>query len=728
MLRMGTVKAGRRATQGIRHARPAPRVWLLGMLAAALAVKLIVLAQLGSHPLLQPHGELDTSYYVELARKVAHEGPLAVTEPFFVSPLYVFFLALVFGLSGDSLMVARIAQIVFGTAAVGFLYLTARQWFGERVAGIAAILYVLTGFFTYSEILLLQSALDPFLAACALYFLSRAQVDGRRWLPAAAGISMGLFALNRPNALLYGLAAAMLMAAVSWRRSAGRTPASKAWLAAGKPAIYLAGLLVVLAPNALRNYAASGEAILISSHGGLNFFMGNHAGADGTYQSIAGITPSIAGQARDARRAAEVALGRPLSTGDVSTYFYLLAWDWIREHPGEAIKLFARKLAILVNKTNVALNYSFDFYRQEPTLLRFLLIGPWLLVPLGLIGLFLPSQRAGLPGFWVWASFIPIYGLSVAIFFVSDRYRLPLLVPMCVTSAATIGWLIERCCARRAAQLAAPVLALVPVFAVTSWNLRLNSGLADEQTTKAVWLIEQGEYDQAREYAARIMPRHSHPGMLRYQMGMALAVARRPEDAIAQFRHALEFDETQNAIHLALGQTLASVNRPAEAVPHLTRVYDGGYEQKTSGPLLVWALAISGRTGEAVRRLSSFPDGIASQPETALFLGSTALEGHDLDQAIRWFRLAVALAPVQAECQFKLGAALLVANRPQEALEPLETAARLDPQNAGTHRNLALAYARCGRFAEALAQGEEALRLDPNDAQLRAFLKTLPRL
>ena len=59
-------------------------VWILG---AALAVNTTVLVQLGGHPLLQPHGELDTTYYVELARRVAAGGPLAVREAFFVSPL-----------------------------------------------------------------------------------------------------------------------------------------------------------------------------------------------------------------------------------------------------------------------------------------------------------------------------------------------------------------------------------------------------------------------------------------------------------------------------------------------------------------------------------------------------------------------------------------------------------------------------------------------------------------
>jgi Flp pilus assembly protein TadD len=698
---------------------------LLVLLVVALAIKAITLAQLGNHPLLQPHGELDTTYYVELARKVAHSGPLAVAEPFFVSPLYVFFLALVFKVSGDSLMAARIVQIMLGTAAVAFLYLTARQWFVERIAPIAAVLFVLAGFFTFSEIVFLQSALDPFLTSCTLFFLSRTQVDDRRRSLAAAGISMGLFVLNRPNALVFGLAAPVLIAIATWRRPAGRTPVSRIRLAAGRPAIYLAGLLFVLAINALRNYAASGEAVLISSHGGLNFFMGNHAGADGTYHRIAGITPSIAGQARDAQRVAEEAMGRPMSTGEVSSYFYLLAGDWITEHPGSAIRLFLRKIAILINRTSVALNYSYEFYRQEPTLLRFLIVGPWLLVPLGLVGQFLPSQRAGWPGFWVWASFIPIYGLSVAMFFVSDRYRLPMLVPLCITSAATIGWLIDRMRARRPVHLVAPALALGLAFTATSWNLGLNSGVDDERTTKAVWLIEQSELDQAQEYAARISPRHSRPGMLRFQMGVALASAGRPADAIEQFRQALEFDGNQSAIHLALGQALASAKRPAEAVPHLTRVFDEGYEQKISGPLLVWALVSAGRTDEAVQRLSALPDAVAEQSETALFLGSTALEGQDLAQAARWFRLAVALAPGEAEGYISLGAVLLLADRAQEALEPLEAAVRLDPQNAGVQRDLAVAYARCGRFAEARAQAEQVLRLDPNDSQARAFLRSL---
>jgi Flp pilus assembly protein TadD len=101
------------------------------------------------------------------------------------------------------------------------------------------------------------------------------------------------------------------------------------------------------------------------------------------------------------------------------------------------------------------------------------------------------------------------------------------------------------------------------------------------------------------------------------------------------------------------------------------------------------------------------------------------MQGHDAAQAARWFRVATALAPDQAEGHFRLGA-LLLANRSREALEPLETAVRLDPRHAAARRSLAFAFAILGRFDQARVQGEEALRLDPADAQLRAFLKSLP--
>ena len=703
----------------------ASAAWLVGLPVAALAIKGTVLAQLGGHPLLQPHGELDTAYYVELGRALARDGLASSGAPFFVSPLYVYFLALVFKLCADSLSAARLVQIALGAAAPPLLYLTARHWFGEPAARIAAVLYLLCGFVTFSEVVLLQSALDPFLAVGALYLLTRAQEAERGVLPAAAGLAAGLFALNRPNAIAYGVAAGVLMALFSWRRAGGRRHAVVP--AAGRAALFFAGLVLAPAANALRNYAASGEAVPISSHGGLNFFMGNHAGADGTYQAVAGLAPSIASQARDAGRLAEEATGRTMSAGEVSANYYRLALEWIAGHPADALKLLLRKIAILVNRTDVGLNYSYAFYRGEATLLRFLFVGPWLLMPLGVIGLWCNNRRAENPGYWVWASFIPVYGLSVAAFFVADRYRLPLLPPLCATSAAALVWLAGRMRSRKPAGLAVPLVVLAAAFAATGRDLGLNDGLEEEQARRAAWLVQQGSYDEAREYVAGLRARGSRRSVVHFRYGEALAAAGRDEEAIAEFRRALEISPEAHVAALSLAQALARLGQPEEAAPHLARIFDAGYERRLSGPLLVWALVSSGRVDEAVRRLSSFPEDLAEQSETAVFLGDVAFEGGNPVEAERWLRLAAARAPGRAEVYVKLGTALLMQGRPQDAVAPLENGVRLEPRNGAAHRNLALAYAGCGRFAAAHAQAAEALRLDPGDAQAEALVKSLRR-
>ena len=700
---------------------PRDLVWLLG---AALAVNATVLVQLGGHPLLQPHGELDTTYYVELARRVAAGGPLAVRDAFFVSPLYVYFLAAVFAVH-QSLAAVRVVQIGLGTAAVGFVYLTARLWFDPRVARVAAALALVTGLFAFNEILVLQSALDPFLAACALYLVSRTQADDARWPLVAAGALLGLFALNRPNALVYGAAVPALVAFASWPRG-GR-------VALGRGALVLLPLAVVIGANAARNYAASGEAVLISSHGGLNFYIGNSETADGVYDRVEGVTPSIRGQVRDATRLAEAAEGRPLSASEVSAYFFGRAWAWMTAHPGAAARLFVRKLALVLNRTDVPLNYSYAFYRlDEPTLLRALVVGPWLLMPLGLVGLILGARRTDFHRspvkYWVWASFVPVYGLSVAAFFVSDRYRMPMLVPLSVSAAALVVWAFDRLRARRFAAVVAPAAAVLLVSVIAGWPSGLDDGLGGERTRKALWLVEEGRYDDALRYVAEIAPHHSHPGVLHFRVGEALTAAGRYDAAIAELMGARRIDGARPAIELTLGQALLMDGRSGEAVSHLAAALDGGFRPEASGPWLVRALAAAGGTKEAARALAALPDAVveAAQVDTQVELGTLALRLEAPGAAERWLRAAVAHAPDRAEAYEQLAVALVMLGRPAEALGPIETACRLAPSSASAHLNLAVVYAQLGRFAEAREQAETAARLDPTEPRAAALLKALP--
>ncbi|HET8644407.1 MAG TPA: glycosyltransferase family 39 protein, partial [Vicinamibacteria bacterium] len=393
---------------------------VLALVAAALLVRLIVVAQVQGHPLLRPSGVLDDAVYVQLAQRAASGDWALGPGAYYVSPLYAYFLAVLFRL-GLAVVHAQVVQAVLGAVAVLLVAKTAARLYGRVAARVSAALGAACGVIVSNEALVLQSALDPFLAALALERLSAALEHSARprWL--AAGGAFALLGLNRPNAFLAAAAVAALLPLLLRTR---RALVSALLLAAG--------VAIVLAPVAVRNRVVAGEWILVTSHGGLNFWIGNSASADGTYQAPPGITPSIEGQSRDMRRIAEAAAGRALTDAEVSSHFYGLGWQWIREHPGASARLFARKLAYTLHRTEVPLNYSYAYWsREEPTLLRVLPVGAWLLVPLGLAGLFVERRMEG-RAFAVWAAFLPAYALSVAAFFVAWRYRLPLLTALCV--------------------------------------------------------------------------------------------------------------------------------------------------------------------------------------------------------------------------------------------------------------------------------------------------------
>ncbi|MGE5832864.1 MAG: tetratricopeptide repeat protein, partial [Acidobacteriota bacterium] len=449
----------------------------------------------------------------------------------------------------------------------------------------------------------------------------------------------------------------------------------------------------------------------------------------GIYDRIPGITPSIVGQMHDSTRVAEADAGRRLTPNEVSDYFYQLAWRWIAGHPSDASALFVRKLALVINSANVPLNYSYAYYsRDENTLLRFLAIGPWLLVPVGVIGLLLAGARVRRDGFWIFASFVPVYAVSIALFFVSSRYRMPLLVPLCPLAAATLMWVSDRIRERDARRLAPVALGIIAVGALAQWNLKVDDGRSGERTRKAVWLIEQGDYENARRYLATITAEPGYPPALRFKVGEAFATAGKYDDAIAQYREALRSDEHDSTAALALGQALVVDNRSREAIAPLEMAFGHGFRPEVTSVWLVRALVLSGETKRAHDTLAALWDDIfASRYETGYELGELALEIGDAVQARRLLTAAVRLKPDSAGAQEKLGVSSLLLGKPADAVGALETACRLDPVSASAHLNLAVAYAQLGRTSEARTTAERALQLDPAEPRTRALLNKLSR-
>jgi len=344
-----------------------------GAAAVVFVVKLAVMLQLKDHVLTQPDAGLDTTAYIGLAERVLG-GDLGLGPgQYFLSPLYIYFLSLALGI-WHSFAFVRFVQIVLGTGAVMCVFITADEWFGRRAAWTAAALATLTGIFTFYESLILQTALDPFLTAAALACVTLGLTrNDRRWF-LLAGLMFGIHVCNRPNVALPAVVIALLLAV------------TRRWQAAAAFSLAFAAALV---PVTLRNIVVSGYwSPVTASHGGLNFYIGNNADADGSFHAVPGVTPDVKGQQEDTRRVAEQAMGHRLDDAGVSSYFYGLGWAWIRGQPLAAATLFARKIALVFSAKYLWLNYSYQFFaHDELTLLSAMFVGPWLLMPLGLSGL-----------------------------------------------------------------------------------------------------------------------------------------------------------------------------------------------------------------------------------------------------------------------------------------------------------------------------------------------------
>lgn len=640
---------------GVRAARPYVLLFL-----AALGVKGAVLYALGDHPLLQPTGVMDSAVYLSYARS----GPPAVA--YFISPLYLYFLRL----TGASIFVALVLQIVLGSLGVVLAYDTARRWFGSRGAFVTAVLVVLTGVISFNEVTILQSALDPFLVALTLWLLTIALQGSDHEVRGfgLAGAGAALFVLNRPNVLIWIAGLGVLFLLQRRFRAV---------------AAFVVGCAVVLSPVLVRNYVVAHELVLVSSHGGLNFYIGNNETADGTYHAVRGIRPTIDGQSEDSRSVAERAVGLPLTAPQVSRWFYGQAFDWIRANPVAALRLFLRKLALTIHQTDLALNFSYDYFSHDvSSLLRFLVVGPWALVPLGFAG---AVTRWRDRKFLTWFAFVPLYALSVAVFFVASRYRLPLLIVLAISAAGVVHL-------RRASQVVVGLL----LGAVALWPFGLDSGRSNEQTNMVVRLIEQGRYAEAQQRIAQWEPLHNEPARLDHRAALQFAAAGEQGRATALYEQVLRDPAAQPVLR-------------SNAMDELARIY-----VRTS------------RADDA-RRIFAIEDRGAMSAERAMTLGRLALDIQDGRDAVNFFSVAARRDQSNGQAWHYLGIAHLALQESAPALAALTRAQSLIPNDAANYFFLALAHAQSGNLAEARRNAEEALRLRPGFAPAKELLDQLER-
>ena len=393
-----------------------------------LGARLLYVLSLRETPLFNGIS-LDPAYYIAWASRIAAGDWLSGTRVFEQSPLYAYILAGIFSQAGEDLLTVRLVQCAAGAVSSLLVFMITRKLFG-RPAGLVAGL--LAGFYApavFYDGMIMKTGFAVLLTAAMTAALVHSDAS-RRGLIFTGGLFLGLAALIRDNLILLAPLLAFwlvvdLFLPPSIKFGRGRE-------AAARVSILAAGVLLAILPVTARNVIVAGEFVLLRSGGGENFYIGNNPDADGKYSPPPFIRATSGLESEDFRVEAQKRLGRGLTRKEVSAYWLGESMAWIKENPGDWLRLTGRKLLIFLNGYELPDNQNFYHHRLLVPMLGYL--PTWTLIfPLAASGFFL-SLRA-------WRQLLPLYVIAagytatILLFFNFARFRMPLL-PIALAFAA----------------------------------------------------------------------------------------------------------------------------------------------------------------------------------------------------------------------------------------------------------------------------------------------------
>lgn len=476
---------------------------------------------------------------------------------FYQAPLYPYFLAIVYRLFNDTTLTTRVIQAVLGSCSCLLLGVAGIRLYGERgvLAGLLLALYPPA---MYLDSLIEKSSLVTLLttALLALLCIPPVEMTSRRWI--AAGAVLGLLALARENALI------LLVPILLWIALGPFSGPFRDRLRLALP--LAAGCALILLPVGFRNLVRGGEFHLTTSQFGPNFYIGNHEGADGTYQPLVTGHGNVKNEREDATRLAEQEERRTLTPSEVSAYWTRRAIAFIVSHPMDWFKLTARKLAVTLNTAERADTESQYVYAEWSLLLR--VLSPFnfgILFALAAAGAVFtaPSWRR----LWFLYLILAVYALSTALFFIFARYRFP-LVPVLMILAT--GGLLAACDSWRSQnrkRLLPALLAAALAFGFA------HLPVVDISVDRAVNYFaiaaalsgDPQRFEAAADFFKRTLAEDPQWPPPHYGLGRLLMTAGLNQEAIPHFRAALAVWPDYSEVHYYLALALQATGHAAEA-------------------------------------------------------------------------------------------------------------------------------------------------------------------
>jgi tetratricopeptide (TPR) repeat protein len=677
----------------------------------AFLVRLIYLITYSRSPFFQVH-IADALFHDEWAQRILGGDIFSLKMPgvLYKAPLYPYFLAFGYLLSGKSSFLPMLLQVVMTAVSCLILFLLGKRYFGARAGLVGALIYCFYFPSIYFAAEMEIPAVAIFLTLLSFHLVTMAH---RALFVALSALVFGLSLLAVPtNGLLMPLYLGVLLQ----RQGPTRRRARKGLL-------FVLLVLTTVAPSTLRNLIAGDRLTLISANGGINFYIGNNERYDDTVY----LQPGYAFEDLydEPRR-----LGGVDSFADRDRYWYGKAFAFIRAHPGREAALVLKKLVLYFADYEILRNTD-TYYAKAHSVFRSVPFVPasWILAT-GLVGLCLTIRRRVV---WELGAFCALLALPCLIFFVTDRYRLPSMCVWALFSGAFVTSLAEMLKTRHWPTGVALLTGAACLAAVSNLNLfvvknpeyrpHLNLGFIHE--TEKRYDQALAEYSTALDLAQRAHPRDSKTeSELHARRGNVKMMSQQLEAARADFLQALEVNPRSGPAYSYLGTLYEKERRGDLAVQMFKRAIEINPWDVVSIHNLGLAYLNSGRLDEAIaqlnRTLELAPEHAAAHNNLAYIYGTQGKR----DRMEAEVKKAIFYDPDGTSARYNLASLYLDTGRTEEAIAQYRAITERAPREAGNAYNqLGVLCAEKGDLKQAIENWQKALEIDPHDPNALANME-----
>lgn len=244
-------------------------------------------------------------------------------------------------------------------------------------------------------------------------------------------------------------------------------------------------------------------------------------------------------------------------------------------------------------------------------------------------------------------------------------------------------------------------------------------------------MMDKGRYDDAiAEYRMALQYEHRSKGLFcsladiwffcndrRYavahtNLGIALDLSGKSDEAFHEYDKAMAIDATYAPVHLRRGMHHATLNDHAHAIFEYQQAVFYDANDATTHHLLAIALADAKRFGEAI---DEYQVAISFDPKKAGLhndLGLALAANGQNQEAVSEYDAAIALAPQYLLAHVNLAVLYHAMNKPEKAAEIYAAALNISPSNGVLHNDYGYELLKLGKLNEAAKEFETALALD----------------